>query len=76
MSVSQTQRLVKSHYGVSFQQKLIQSKIQKSKRLMATTELSLEDISLKVGYSSYNAFFEAFLAQTGKTPSQYRRTEP
>lgn len=72
MSVSQTQRLVKNHYGISFQQKLIQAKIQKSKHLMATTKLSLEEIAQKVGYRSYNAFFEAFLSQTGKTPSQYR----
>lgn len=73
MSVSQTQRLVKSHYGISFQQKLIQAKIQKSKRLMTGTKLSLEEIAQKVGYRSYNAFFEAFLSQTGKTPSQYRQ---
>ncbi len=74
MSVSQTQRLVKSHYGMSFQQKLIQSKIQKSKRLISTTDLSLEEISQRVGYNSYNAFFEAFLAQTGESPSQHRES--
>jgi len=73
LSVSQTQRLIKRYYGMSFQQKLIHAKIRKSMRLMATTDTSLERIAEQVGYDSYNAFFEAFTALTGKTPSQYRQ---
>lgn len=64
LSISQTQRLIKNRYGISFQQKLIKAKIEQSKRLIATTQLSLEAISERVGYSSYNAFFEAFSSQT------------
>ncbi len=71
-SVSQTQRLIKSYYGISFQQKVIKTKIEQTKRLIATTDLSLEEISKQVGYSSYNAFFDAFMSQTGQTPSDYR----
>lgn len=75
LSVSQTKRLIKTEYGVSFKQKLALARIEHSKYLMATTQLSLEKIAELVGYNSYNAFFEAFLAQTGYPPSQYRKSK-
>lgn len=75
LSVSQTKRLVKTKYGVSFKQKLALARIEHSKYLMTTTQLPLEKIAEHVGYNSYNAFFEAFLAQTGYPPSQYRKTK-
>ncbi len=74
LSVSQTKRLIKSQYGISFQQKLANARIEHSKYLMRTTPLSLEQIAEQVGYHSYNTFFEAFFAQTGETPSQYRKS--
>ena len=73
LSISQTKRLIKDKYGISFQQKLIQTRIEHSKHLMHTTSLSLEQIAEKVGYHSYNTFFDAFCAQVGQTPSQYRK---
>lgn len=73
LSVSQTQRLIKRYYGVSFREKLIQSKIIKSMRLIAATDEPLDEIAQRVGYDSYNAFFSAFTAFTGKTPSAYRK---
>ena len=74
LSVSQTQRMIKTYYGVSYQERLIQAKLEKSQLLMATTDLSLEDIAQEAGYSSYTAFFKAFTARTGQTPSQYRQS--
>ena len=73
LSLSQTKRFINAQYGISFQQKLVTSRINHSKHLMLTTSLSLEQIAEQIGYNSYNAFFEAFYAQTGKTPSQYRK---
>lgn len=75
LSVSQTQRLIKRYYGISFREKLIEAKISKSMRLIATTSAPLEEIAQEVGYDSYNAFFEAFLKFTGKAPSEYRKEE-
>ena len=75
LSVSQTKRLVKTEYGVSFKQKLALARIEHSKFLMTTTQLPLEKIAERVGYNSYNAFFEAFIAQTGYSPSQYRKSQ-
>ena len=72
VSVSQTRRLVQKHYGVSFQEKLIQAKLERSKFLMKNPALSLKAVAERAGYGSYNAFFEAFTARMGQTPSQYR----
>lgn len=74
VSVSQTRRLVKKYYGVSFQEKLIQAKLERSQHLMKNSDLSLKAVAEQAGYGSYNAFFEAFTAHTGQTPSQYRQT--
>ncbi len=73
LSISQTKRMIKAKYGISFQQKLIQSRIEYSMHLMHTTTLSLEQIAERVGYRSYNTFFDTFCAQVGQTPSQYRK---
>ena len=74
LSISQAQRIVKTYYGVPFQERLIQAKLQKSQFLMATTDLSLEEVAEQAGYGSYTAFFKAFTSRTGQTPSQYRET--
>ena len=74
LSTRQTQRMLKTYYGVAFQERLIQAKLQKSQFLMATTNLSLEEIAEQAGYGSYPAFFKAFTARTGQPPSQYRET--
>lgn len=73
LSISQTQRLLKNHYGLSFREKLTQTRIDAAKHLMSTTTLSMEAIAEQIGYSSYNGFFEAFCNHMGMTPSQYRQ---
>ncbi len=73
LSDVQTRRVVKQYYGVSYQERLIQAKIERSKFLMASTDLSLKSVAEQCGYSSYHAFFKAFTARTGQTPSQYRQ---
>lgn len=74
LSVSQTQRMIKTYYGISYQERLIQAKLEKSQLLMATTDLPLEAIAEQAGYGSYPAFYKAFTARTGQTPSQYRQS--
>lgn len=73
LSISQTQRLIKRYYGMSFKQKLVTAKVQKAARLIDESDAALEEIAKQVGYDSYNAFFEAFTSIMGRTPSQYRK---
>lgn len=74
LSEVQTRRVVKQYYGVSYQERLIQAKIERSKFLIASTDLSLKEVAEQCGYGSYHAFFKAFTARTGQTPSEYRKT--
>ena len=73
LSIRQTRRLVQEHYGMPFRQKLSKTRIDTAKRLIRTTDFPLEAVAEKAGYASYNAFFEAFMAQTGLSPSQYKK---
>ncbi|MBQ8529445.1 MAG: helix-turn-helix domain-containing protein [Clostridia bacterium] len=74
LSVRHTQRLVERYYGMSFKQKIMNTKVLKGARLIAGTDMSLEHIAELVGYNSYNAFFEAFTLLMKKTPSEYRQS--
>lgn len=74
LSPVQTRRIVKKYYGVSFQKRLLQAKMEKSQFLMANTDLSLKAIAEQSGYSAYHTFYEAFTSHFGQTPSQYRET--
>ena len=74
LSTIQTRRVVKRYYGVTFQERLIQAKLQKSRFLMDTTDLSLKAIAEQSGYGSYHAFFKVFTSHTGQTPSEYRQS--
>jgi AraC family transcriptional activator of mtrCDE len=42
--------------------------------LLSTTDLSLEEVAYRVGYSSASAFGKAFRTTTGTTPSRLRRS--
>jgi len=66
-------RKMQSLYGVSFRQKLITSRMDLAKYLLRSTDISVNEISTKVGYADNAAFFRAFRQHTGKTPAQYRK---
>ena len=72
LSVSQTHRLVKRIYGISFAQKLIQTRVNAAQDFLAESDLPVEEIARKVGYKSYMGFFSVFKKYTGATPTEYR----
>jgi len=41
--------------------------------LLRSTEVSVNEISTRVGYADNAAFFRAFRQHTGMTPAQYRK---
>ena len=59
--------------GVSIQEYIIKKRIRKAQHLLSTTNLSVSQISAKVGYAEYNYFFRIFKERTGLTPLQYRK---
>lgn len=66
-------RKMQALYGVSFRQKLIESRMDLARYLLRSTEASVNEISTKVGYADNAAFFRAFRQYTGMTPAQYRK---
>ncbi|NLN04344.1 MAG: helix-turn-helix domain-containing protein [Clostridiaceae bacterium] len=49
-------------------------RIQLSKKQLATTELSITDIALSLGYTDAAYFSKLFMQYEGMTPTQYRKT--
>ena len=66
-------RKMQALYGVSFRQKLINSRMDLARYLLRSTDISVNEISTKIGYADNAAFFRAFRQHTGKTPAQYRK---
>ena len=60
-------------YGVSFRQKLMETRIDLAQYLLCKTSKSIGEISMLVGYSDSAAFYRAFKDQLGTTPSEYRK---
>jgi len=48
-------------------------RLEQAARLLATTDLSMLEISLRVGYASPSHFAKAFKTWTGLTPREYRQ---
>lgn len=58
--------------GVSPQQFLIQTRIEKAKDLLLTTNMSAAQISYAVGYSDILQFYKAFKKHVGVSAGEYR----
>ena len=43
-----------------------------AKKLLTTTDISINEISLKTGFNDYFYFLKTFKKYTGHTPSEYR----
>ena len=66
-------RKMQALYGVSFRENLIASRMDLARYLLRSTDVSVNEISTKVGYADNAAFFRAFRQHTGMTPAQYRK---
>lgn len=62
----------KKHMGISPINYLIERRIKECKSLLATTSLSIAEISETVGFSSQSYFAQMFKKNTNMSPKQYR----
>ena len=62
----------KNQFGETFSSKLQSFRLSKAKELLAQTELSIEEISIQIGYGNSHSFRRAFKRVFGITPAEYR----
>lgn len=74
LSASYASRLFKKEQDVSIMEFLLQIRMTEARRLLKETDLSIEVISERTGYSDPGYFTKVFRKSEGKTPSQYRQT--
>lgn len=75
MSTFYFSRQVKAMMGKTFWEFLTSYRIEKAKKRLLSTKLSVSDIGRSVGYPDSNYFTKVFKRATGSTPSAYRARE-
>lgn len=73
LSVFQFTRRVRAVFGLTPAQLIIQTRIDRARRLLADGDTPLAEIAQACGYCDQSAFTRQFHACAGLTPAQYRR---
>lgn len=73
VSYSYLKKLFVAQYGVPPSRYVIGKRISYAKTLLMTPDLNVTEISRQLGYSSVYYFSRVFRAETGMTPTDYRR---
>ena len=73
LSAQYISQLFKSEIGVNFLSYLTGIRMEKAKKLLLSTALSIAEVSELSGYGDYRVFTKVFKKAEGVTPSQYRR---
>lgn len=59
--------------GAAFGEIAHEVRIERARQLLATSDMSIHDIGLKLGFASQANFARSFKARTGNSPSQFRQ---
>ncbi len=71
----QLSQILHDQMGMSFRTFINRHRVDEVKRLLAENpEMSILDIAFTVGFNSKSAFNSAFIKETGKTPSDFRKS--
>ena len=73
LSAQYISQLFKAEIGVGFLAYLTNIRMERAKKLLLTTALSIAEVSEQSGYADYRVFTKVFKKTEGITPSQYRR---
>lgn len=66
-------QLFKNEIGVNFLTYLTNIRMEKAKKLLLSTALSVAEVAERSGYGDYRVFTKVFKKNEGITPSQFRR---
>jgi AraC-like DNA-binding protein len=73
LSVSQLDRLFLRHVGHTPKAHLQARKLSQARSLLNEEDLTMKEISYRLGFASPNAFYNWFKKETGQSPSSVRR---
>lgn len=67
-------RLFKETYSMTITEYIIKVRIEKSTELLKSSEMTIDNICILVGYSDKTKFYRDFKQIVGKTPAEYRNS--
>lgn len=73
-STSHFTKLFIDFYGESPRDFLANLRIKKALRLLATQSISVQEIAMEVGYTSFPTFSNRFKELTGSTPTEFKKS--
>ncbi|MEK4118758.1 response regulator [Paenibacillus sp. FSL W8-0919] len=77
LNPSYLSRIFKEETGMTFSEYLNRVRIDASRKLLESRRYSVKQVSVQVGFSTYNYFFKVFKERTGMTPQAYvQRVRP
>lgn len=72
-SERQLNRLIYKLYGITFEQKRLQARMDYAKFLLRKTDNTVAEICTLVGYTNESTFYRFFKTNCGMTPQEFRR---
>lgn len=75
LSRSRFQHLYTETFGVSVNKDVITSRLNKAAELLKTTDMSVREVGINVGYGNTSYFVKIFGSYYGQTPLQYKQSE-
>ena len=63
----------KRHVNMTFNEYLLQQRMEKAKRLLLETDMKIYEIAHRVGYSEVDWFYKKFKEYTGTSANEYRK---
>lgn len=74
LSTNYVRRVFKEETGESIGEHINRLRLAECKTVLVAEDISIKELYARVGFASYNYFFEAFKKDTGLTPAQFRRS--
>ena len=74
MNPDYVNRVFKQETGMTIKEYTIHKRIQKAQELLTTTDLTISEVAMSVGYDNFSYFIKLFKKQTQYTPKQYKKS--
>ena len=65
-------RIMQQNYGCTFRQRLLEIRLYYAREYLTTTQLPINQIAIRCGFTAGSAFSAAFRKNIGWTPTEYR----